>query len=89
MSMTRILSGLEMCNARDDEAQAVARLGFLEWAFTEPGQVTAETVKDALRHPATKAPGSAAARAFVDYLRQAVTPLSAGRARRGRARALH
>lgn len=89
MSMTRILSGLEMSTARGDEAQAVARLGFLEWAFTEPGQVTAETVKDALSHPAAKTPDSAAARAFVDYLRQAVTPLAGRRSRRGRARALH
>ncbi|QYX58300.1 hypothetical protein K1T73_08045 [Roseovarius sp. SCSIO 43702] len=89
MTMTRILSGLEESETLGAEAEAMARLGFLEWALAAEGQVTPDTVRDALAHPAARHAESAAAQAFVGYLREAVQAASAPRGRRGRARLVH
>jgi len=78
---------LERSAATGAEADAMARLGFLEWVFAYPGAVTAQVVHKALSEPAMQNPTSDAARAFVDVVRQAtdvtgVVPMRRGRAAR-------
>lgn len=85
MSLTPIMDGLERSGATGAEAEAVARLGFLEWVFAHPGAVTARVVREALAEPAVQNAGSAAARAFVDVLEEARHAAPMARGRRGRA----
>jgi hypothetical protein len=90
MSVSRIIDGLERSDAEGREADAVARLGFLEWVFTQPEAVTAREARAALAEPELQNPTSAAARAFAGFLRQATQALQGAGARRGRAaRRLH
>lgn len=88
MTAARILDGLERSDATGPEADSVARMGFLEWAFGLEGEVTPAKARAALDSEAAQRPGSDAACAFVLFLRQATRPMS-GAARRGRRRALH
>ncbi|QFT93511.1 hypothetical protein FIU86_11720 [Roseovarius sp. THAF9] len=85
MNLTPIMDGLERSGATGAEAKAVARLGFLEWVFAYPGTVTAHAVREALAEPVMQNPGSAAARAFVDFLEEARYAVPMARGRRGRA----
>lgn len=93
MTATRILDGLERSPATGAEADAVARLGFLEWVFGLEGGAARAEARTALASPAAQRPGSAAARRFVAFLRQAALPVSrptSGQTgRRRRQRALH
>lgn len=89
MTANRILDGLEMSDATGVEADAVARVGFLEWAFALPVPVTAHAARDALQSQAAQNPDSAAARAFVGYLKQATHPMTPAGRRGGRLRRLH
>lgn len=88
MTATRILDGLERSEATGAEADSVARLGFLEWAFGLEGEVTPAKAKAALDSAEAREPESDAACAFVVFLRQATKPMR-GSLRRGRRRALH
>ncbi|WP_236544479.1 hypothetical protein [Roseovarius atlanticus] len=85
MSLTPIMDGLERSGATGDEAEAVARLGFLEWVFAHPGTVTARVVREALDEPAVQNADSAAAKAFVGVLEEARHAVRMTRGRRGRA----
>ena len=89
MTARRILDGLERSTATGAEADAVARLGFLEWAFGLEGDATAAEARAALASPQAQRPASAAACAFVSFLRQASVPVSRTAARRGRRRLVH
>jgi len=89
MSVSRILDGLEHSNATGREADKVARLGFLEWVFSSPDAATPQAVRNALNSAAARDPGSAAARAFVGFLRQAAQPVCHGHVRRRRLRRLN
>jgi hypothetical protein len=90
MSVSRIIDGLERSDAEGREADAVARLGFLEWVFTQPEAVTAQDARAALDAPELQNPTSAAAQAFAGFLRQATKAVQGAGARRGRAaRRLH
>ncbi|MFN3209108.1 MAG: hypothetical protein ACE369_08930 [Roseovarius sp.] len=90
MTVTPIMDGLERSPATGAEAEAVARLGFLEWVFGYPGAVTAGVVREALGEPAVQNAGSAAAKAFVGVLEEARLSVVAAPGRRGRtARRLH
>lgn len=90
MTVSRIMHGLELSDATGREADAVARLGFLEWVFTQPDVVTAREARAALDAPELQNPTSAAARAFAGFLRQATQAMQGAGARRGRAaRRLH
>ena len=87
MSVSQILNGLERSPATGAEADAIARLGFLEWVFASPGVVTAKEARKALTDPAMQNPTSAAARAFVEVLQEAtqadqLIPMRRGRAAR-------
>ncbi|RKF16979.1 hypothetical protein D6850_05485 [Roseovarius spongiae] len=82
MTATRIIEGLERSPATGSAAQDVARLGFLEWAFTGD-----EAAQDALNAVAAQRVRSDAARAFVDLLHDACQPLCRAPGRRRRARA--
>ena len=88
MTAARILDGLERSEATGAEADNVARMGFLEWAFGLEGEVTPAKAKAALDSAEAQGPESDAACAFVVFLRQATRPVSGG-LRRGRRRALH
>ena len=70
------------------EADSIARLGFLEWVFGLGGEATPARARAALASPAAQRPESAAARAFVSFLRQAAQPMT-GKVRRGRRRTAH
>ncbi|QFT80298.1 hypothetical protein FIU89_06715 [Roseovarius sp. THAF27] len=85
MSLTPIMNGLERSGATGAEAEAVARLGFLEWVFGYPGAVTAGVVREALAEPAVRNADSAAARAFARVLEEARHAAPMTRGRRGRA----
>jgi hypothetical protein len=87
MSATQILNGLERSETTGSDADAVARLGFLEWVFEQEGSVTAADAREALASPEAQGAGSAAARAFVGYLFDAAqsVPLPSGRRRSRRA----
>jgi len=89
MTVTTILSGLEACDARGDEADAIARLGFLEWVFSAKGLVTPGAARLALKSSAAQNPESAAAQAFVGYLWEATRPALGPRHQRRRARVCH
>ena len=89
MTATRILDGLERSTATGDEADSIARLGFLEWAFGLDGEITPRQARDALASPAAQKADSAAARAFVGFLHEAARPIARSLVRRGRARTLH
>ena len=90
MSAGRILSGLETSNATGAEAEAVARMGFLEWVFAEPDAVTARAARVALDCPEARNAVSPAAQAFVGFLKQAGSGGAARPVRRRRrALALH
>lgn len=90
MSVSQIVDGLERSPATGAEADAIARLGFLEWVFGHPDAVTAQVARKALSDPALQNPTSAAARAFVDVMRQATEAARVVPVRRGRAaRLLH
>ena len=90
MGVTRILDGLEASDAAGAEADAVARLGFLEWIFATPDSVTPAMVARALDSPAARNAASPAAQAFVAVLRQAHgTTLCPPVRRRRRAPAVH
>ena len=91
MCVSRILDGLEASDASGPDADAVARLGFLEWVFSETGMVTATAAHDALDCPAARNAASPAAQAFVGFLQQAghKGALSATGRRRRRAAAWH
>jgi len=89
MTATRIIDGLETLDLKGEDAAAAARLGFLEWVFAMPGAATPQDAMDALDSPEAQNPGSAAAQAFVDFLREATCPVVRPRARGGRARRLH
>lgn len=84
MTVTHIVDGLERCDATGSEADAMARLGFLEWVFAHPGTVTGKVVRDALADPAVQNPSSDAARAFVGVLQEARCLDATSPARRGR-----
>ncbi|MFX0540549.1 hypothetical protein ACEWPM_002300 [Roseovarius sp. S4756] len=87
MSVKQILNGLERSDAVGADADAVARLGFLEWAFALPGAATPEAARAALKAAPAEA-RSPAAQAFVRFLNQA-TMRASPRGRRGRAARLH
>ena len=89
MTITRIIEGLNRSAATGAEAQTAARLGFLEWAFTGLEPATVEAAQAALRGTAVQDASSAAARAFVGYLRDATQPICQPARRRGRATRLH
>lgn len=88
MSLIRIIDALEDSPSHGAQAQALARLGFLEWVFAAPGPVTAAMAREALASPAARGAQSDAARAFLGYLHAACVPAVAP-ARRGRARLLN
>ena len=88
MTATRIIQGLERLKLTGSDADAAARMGFLEWAFMDPEQVTPFKAAAALKAPEAQAAESAAAQAFVSFLRDASLPVSPPR-RRGRAGRLH
>ncbi|PKQ13762.1 MAG: hypothetical protein CVT70_02050 [Alphaproteobacteria bacterium HGW-Alphaproteobacteria-1] len=88
MTLTRIIDALEESPAMGAQAQALARMGFLEWVFAMPGPVTTDTAREALLSDAAQGAQSAAARAFVDFLDAAARPCPAPM-RRGRARWLN
>ncbi|MCR9115061.1 MAG: hypothetical protein NXH84_17410 [Rhodobacteraceae bacterium] len=88
MNANVILNGLERSDATGTEADSMARLGFLEWVFTQPGEATPEAAQDALRQAELQNPSSAAARAFVAILEEATVPMKPG-TRRGRVRVMH
>lgn len=88
MIATRILQSLEALDLTGRDADAAARMGFLEWAFTDPDQITADKAALALTDPAAQTAESAAAQAFVGFLRDATSQMVPTR-RRGRARRLH
>ena len=83
MTVMRIVEGLERCDAQGRAAQDAARLGFLEWVFTQPGQVNAQEIRAAQAELSARGVSSDAARAFADVLGQAMPGLQASR-RRGR-----
>lgn len=91
MTATRILYGLEASAATGAEADAAARLGFLQWMAELPAGAAPRAARAALKSPAAQNPESAAARAFVTYLHAASRPAvlpGAGRRRRNRRRQL-
>ncbi|MFK7938301.1 MAG: hypothetical protein AB8B82_02910 [Roseovarius sp.] len=88
MTATRILIGLEALDVTGPDADTAARMGFLEWAFMDPDVITADKAAAALSAPEAQSAESAAAQAFVGYLRDASKPGLSPR-RRGRAARLH
>ncbi len=88
MTATKILSGLERSDAAGPEADAAARMGFLEWAFALPIDATPEAAREAHGSCVAQGPASAAAQAFVAYLREAGLDLQRP-VRRGRKARLH
>lgn len=89
MTAIHILRGLEALELTGPEADAAARLGFLEWAFSAPADVTPDKAVAALKAPEAQNPESAAAQAFVGFLQQARVPVSGPRGRMRRTRCLH
>ncbi|MEX1233820.1 MAG: hypothetical protein WEB56_02395 [Roseovarius sp.] len=87
MSVTQILNGLERSDAVGPDADAVARQGFLEWAFALPGAATPEAARAALDAAPCEVQ-SPAAQAFLVILSQATMHVPAP-ARRGRAARFH
>ncbi len=87
MTATRILLSLETLDLTGQDADAAARMGFLEWAFADPDAVCADKAAAALASPEAQHPESAAAQAFVGFLRDATRKITPHR--RGRAARLH
>ncbi len=87
MTATRIIQGLERIDATGTDAAMAARLGFLEWAFCDLDGGTPQAARAALDCAEAQSPNSAAAQAFVSYLREATLTLN--RPKRRRARVLH
>ncbi|MEM8775810.1 MAG: hypothetical protein AAGF53_12305 [Pseudomonadota bacterium] len=82
MNATMILRHLEESAATGAEADALARLGFMQWMFEHPGYITSVELNSALSEPALKTPESAAAQAFVGFLKDAeTTPITRARRR--------
>ncbi|SLN30182.1 hypothetical protein PEL8287_01400 [Roseovarius litorisediminis] len=75
MNISRILRDLEDVDASGPAAQAAARLGFLEWAFSS-AEATPQAACRALEDPATQKAQSAAAQAFVSYLHEATLTIA-------------
>ncbi|SEK35449.1 hypothetical protein [Roseovarius nanhaiticus] len=91
MTVTQILKGLDRMDAVGADADAAARMGFLEWAFALPGAATPEAARAALDTALDISPREAqspAARAFVAFLSEATLHVPPP-ARRGRAARLH
>lgn len=85
-----IIQGLERCEATGAEADAIARQGFLEWVFVQPELVTGPMISEALSQPELQNPESAAAKAFVAVLEQALDmPMQRPSRRYGRRGRLH
>ena len=84
MSVSRIIDGLEASDLTGADATQAARLGFLEWAFCSREGGTPQAARDALQNPEARNASSAAARAFVGYLRQATLIATPIKRRRGR-----
>lgn len=84
MSITRILNGLEGLEETGADAVQAARLGFLEWAFCARDGGTPQAARAALDSRVAQNASSAAARAFVSYLRDATQPVAARPRRRSR-----
>ena len=84
MSISRIIDGLETSDLTGADAAQAARLGFLEWAFCSCEGGTPQAARDALQYPEARNASSAAARAFVGYLRQATLTAATPKRRRGR-----
>lgn len=84
MSLQRIVEGLEQSEATGREAQAMAKLGFLEWVFAQPGAVSAPVVREALAELAVCRVTSDAACAFAEVMRQAAPGVQPAARRRGR-----
>ena len=89
MTATRILNGLERSTATGDEADSMARLGFLEWAFGLECDATPGAARAALASAAAQRADSDAARAFVAFLNEAAQPIAQRLVRRARNRTLH
>lgn len=90
MSLQRIVEGLEQSDATGCEAQAVAKLGFLEWVFSQPGAVSGPVVREALDELAVCRLTSDAACAFAEVMRQAAPAVPPVARRGGRLkRAVH
>ena len=88
MMAIEILNGLERSTATGEAADSIARQGFLEWAFKLSGPAATAEARAALATPEARAPESAAACAFVRFLRQASRPVSRD-GRRGRRQSVH
>lgn len=89
VSFLRIMNGLERDPAIGRQAEQVARIGFLTWACSVEGPVTAQVARAALDCPEAVAAESDAARAFVGILQEASRAYLAGTMRRRRARVQH
>ncbi len=76
MTATRIIQGLERIDATGTDAAMAARLGFLEWAFGARIEATPQAARTALADPILQNASSPAARAFVNYLREATRTIS-------------
>ncbi len=87
MTVSHIINGLETMDLTGAEATQAARLGFLEWAFCDLDGGTPQAARAALDCAEAQSPNSAAAQAFVSYLREATLTLN--RPKRRRARVLH
>ncbi len=87
MSISRILNGLETIDATGHEAVQAARLGILEWAFCAQDGGTSQAALKALDCHAARNARSDAARAFVEFLKDATVPCV--RPTRRRVRILH
>lgn len=85
MSVTQILKGLESSDTTGGDAVAAGRMGFLEWAFALPGAATPEAAREALAATPAEVE-SAAARAFVQFLKQATVHIQHPTRRRRTAR---
>ncbi|MEL6934719.1 MAG: hypothetical protein AAFO17_16750, partial [Pseudomonadota bacterium] len=82
MHATAILRHLEESAATGAEADALARMGFMQWMFEHPGCITHIELKSALSEPALQTPASPAALAFVGFLKDAeITPTPVTRRR--------
>ncbi|MEQ9261025.1 MAG: hypothetical protein RIG84_18210 [Roseovarius sp.] len=89
MMATRILDGLERSTATGEDAHMMARLGFLEWAFTLEGEATPAEARAALEVPEAQRAESCAAQAFVGFLREASRHVVLAGRRGGRRGRLH
>lgn len=85
MSVTQILKGLESSDSTGGDAIAAGQMGFLEWAFALPGAATPEAAREALA-AAPPEVESAAARAFLQFLKQATVHVQHPTRRRRTAR---